>query len=280
MRLLLLGKPVSHSSSPAMHNAALQAAGLADWRYEATSIEPDRLADAVALVRSEGVAGANVTVPYKEAIVPWLDGLTPVAHVIGAVNTLVKKEGRLIGHNTDSAGLLADLHAHDVPLAQRTVLILGAGGAARSAVAACASFGAKIRVAARRHEQAEALKAIAPVEIEVFGWTPAELRHAGEDCVAMINATPLGMTPHADLSPWPDGTPFPADVFVYDLVYNPAETRLTRQARAAGLRAATGLGMLVEQGALAFELWTGQTAPRFLMRQAAENALSHKDTVA
>ena len=257
-----------------MHNAAFDALDMR-WRYAAMPVEPDRLPEAVTRIRGEDYTGANVTVPHKETIVPLLDGLTPVAEAIGAVNTLVKRNGKLIGHNTDAAGLLADLAAHGIGLSHRSVLVLGAGGAARAVVAGCAGVSAKIRVVARRRTQAESLRRIAPVD--VFDWTPLGLMQASDDCALIVNATPIGMSPHVDASPWIDGTPFPLEAFVYDLVYNPAETLLVRQARAAGLRAATGLGMLVEQGALAFELWTGNTAPREVMRRAAEQALMIAD---
>ena len=279
MRLALLGYPLAHSLSPLMHNAALEAAGL-DWRYEAMPVPAHELAGAVAAIRGDDYAGANVTVPHKEAVAPLLDGLTPVAAAIGAVNTLVKKEGRLLGHNTDAAGLLADLYAHEVKIADQPVLILGAGGAARAAVAACAGAGAEIRVVARRRAQAEALQALVPSQtpgasatIEIFDWTPLGLLLASDDPALILNTTPLGMTPHLEGTPWIEGTPFPPDAFVYDLVYNPPETLFVRQARSAGLRAATGLGMLVEQGALAFELWTERQAPREVMREAAEGEL-------
>jgi shikimate dehydrogenase len=207
-----------------MHNAALAAAGL-DWRYEAMPISAPELAGAVARIRGGDYAGANVTVPHKEAVVPLLDGLTPVADAIGAVNTLVKKGGRLLGHNTDAAGLLADLHALGVAIAGRPVLILGAGGAARAAVAACAGVGAEIRVVARRRAQAEALQALAPGQapgasstVEVFDWTPLGLLQASENPALILNTTPLGMTPNVDATPWIDGTPFPPGAIVYDLV--------------------------------------------------------------
>ncbi len=275
MQLVLFGYPLSHTLSPAMHNAALAEAGLTDWRYEAVSVEPERLAEAVARVRGGDYAGANVTVPHKEAVIPCLDGLTPVAEAIGAVNTLLKRDGRLIGHNTDAAGFLADLHTQGVNLTHRKVLLLGSGGAARAVVAACAGVGAEVRVAALERPQAETLKRIAPVQL--FGWSPLEILQASEGVALVVNATPLGMSPKVEASPWADDLPFPPDAFVYDCVYNPVETRLVRQARAAGQRAATGLGMLVEQGALAFELWTGRRAPRALMRQAAEEKLFGAD---
>ena len=275
MRLALLGYPLAHSLSPAMHNAALAAVGLSDWRYDARPVEPERIGEAVAMLRGEDYAGANVTVPHKEAVIRFLDGLTPAAEAIGAVNTIFKKDGRLIGHNTDAAGLLADLHMHGVSISRSLVLLLGAGGAARAAVAVCAGVGAKVRVIARRREQAESLQTLITdnCSLGIFDWTPLGFLQAGGNCALIINCTPIGMSPNAEASPWLDGTPFPPDAFVYDMIYNPADTRLTQQARAQGLRAATGLGMLVEQGALAFELWTGKTAPRSLMREAAETKL-------
>jgi shikimate dehydrogenase len=268
MRLSLLGYPLSHSVSPAMHNAALAELGLNGWRYVPAPVPPEGLAQAVAGLRGDEHAGANVTVPHKQAVVALIDGVTPVAHAIGAVNTLVKKDGRLLGHNTDAAGLLADLYALDVHVSKRPVLILGAGGSARAAIAALAGVGARLRVVARRPEQVESLRSISA--LEAFPWTPLGLLTASDDVALIVNTTPLGMTPNTDASPWLEGTPFPPDAFVYDLVYNPADTLFVRQARADGLRAATGLGMLVEQGALALELWTGQTAPRATMRRAAE----------
>lgn len=271
MRLTLLGYPLSHSVSPAMHNAALAELGLADWHYAPLPVPPAGLAEAVASLRGDAYAGANVTVPHKQSVVPLLDGVTPVAHAIGAVNTIVKQDGRLLGHNTDAAGLLADLYNHDVSLSKRPAVILGAGGSARAAVAALAGVGAQIRVIARRPEQVETLRAIAA--FDAFEWNPLGFLAATDDVALITNTTPLGMTPHTETSPWLDGTPFPPAAFVYDLVYNPPQTLLVRQARADGLRAATGLGMLVEQGALALELWTGRTAPRATMRRAAEASL-------
>ena len=273
-KLALFGYPVSHSVSPAMHTAALAELGLAaeGWTYESVPVPPEEVADAVARLRAGAWAGANVTVPHKQAVMPLLDGVTPVAAAIGAVNTLVMQSGRLLGHNTDAAGFLADLYAHDVHVAKRPVLVLGAGGSARAVTAALAGVGAQIRVVARRPEPAEALRAVAPVD--VYAWTPLDLLAASDNAALIVNTTPLGMTPNVDASPWLVGTPFPPNAFVYDLVYNPPETQWVREARAAGLRSATGLGMLVEQGALALELWTGRQAPRATMRRAAEAKLN------
>ncbi|MBP7692439.1 MAG: shikimate dehydrogenase [Anaerolineales bacterium] len=276
MRLGLLGYPLGHSLSPAMHTAALAAAGLSDWRYAALPTPPEHLAAAVAALRAGDFAGVNVTVPHKEAVLPLLDALTPEAKAIGAVNTIVAQPAggavHLLGDNTDAAGLLADLRACAVHLERHRVLILGAGGAARAAVAACLAGGAQVRVVARRRAQAEALNQVG--RVTHFPWTRLGLMQAAENCRLVINCTPLGMAPQVDASPWLDSVAWPSRAFIYDLVYNPSETRFIHQARRAGLEACTGLGMLVEQGALAFELWTGQTAPRAVMRAAAERALA------
>ena len=256
-----------------MHAAALADAGLEAWTYIAHSVPPDGLPAAVTILRQPALAGANVTVPHKQAIMPLLDGVTPVAAAIGAVNTVVKQpDGSLIGHNTDAAGFLADLYTLGVPISGRPVLVLGAGGSARAVVAACAGVGARLRLVARRRAQADSFLSLAAAT--VYEWTPLGLLQACDEAALIVNCTPLGMLPNPDASPWLAGTPFPPSAFVYDLVYNPAETRLTRDAQMAGLRAATGLGMLVEQGALAFELWTGHAAPRAIMRRAAEAALA------
>ncbi len=275
MDLHLIGYPLGHSVSPAMQNAALAVAGLNDWVYTAQPVPPDGLPAAVAALRQPNLAGANVTVPHKQAILPLLDGVTPVARAIGAVNTVVKQpNGTLLGHNTDAAGFLADLYNLDVHIAGRPVLVLGSGGSARAVVAACAGVGARIRLLARRRDQAEVLQSLAPMTI--FDWTPIGVLQACDGVVLIVNCTPVGMSPNTQASPWLSGTPFPPSAFVYDLIYNPTETQLTRAAQQAGLRAATGLGMLVEQGALAFELWTGQAAARVTMRRAAEAALANR----
>ncbi|MBI5715476.1 MAG: shikimate dehydrogenase [Chloroflexi bacterium] len=273
LKLILLGFPLTHSLSPAMHNAALDAVGLRDWRYDAMPIESARLSEAVELIRGDEFAGANVTVPHKEKIIPLLDGITPVAEAIGAVNTIVKRDGKIIGHNTDAAGLLADLHLHGVKIQDCVVLVLGAGGSARAAVAACAGMGAKIKIIARRREQAQSLISNLQLPITIYDLTINDLHRASHDCALILNCTPLGMSPNVDSSPWFDSVPFPKESFMYDLVYNPRQTKLVKQARAQGLNADTGLGMLIEQGALAFELWTGKDAPRSLMRESAEQEL-------
>ncbi len=273
----LMGWPVGHSKSPAMHNAAFRAAGV-DGRYVLLPVQPHRVGEAVAGLRALGFRGANVTVPHKQAVIPFLDALTPEARAIGAVNTIiVQADGTLVGTNTDAAGFLQDLQELGAPLpelAESSALILGAGGSARAVAYALASGGIPARVLARRPEQAQALVASLTPHLSETDLLSArawpELADLAAAARLIVNCTPVGMTPHTDASPWPDDLPFRPDQLVYDLVYNPRQTRLMRQAQAAGARAHNGLGMLVRQGARAWELWTGRPAPVAVMWEAVK----------
>ena len=274
----LIGWPVSHSFSPAMHNAAAAALGL-DWVYVPLPVHPDDVEAAIRGLPALRFRGVNVTVPHKQAVIPFLDEIEAGARAIGAVNTIVIDRTletggwRLVGYNTDWAGFLADLEALAVDVAGRDCLILGAGGSARAVAYGLATAGSRVHVLARRVEQAEQLAAgLAPLfEDSQFSSQPlSELSAAVGNYTAslIVNTTPLGMIPAVDTSPWPGNLPFPGDAFVYDLVYNPAQTKLMQQARAAGCRTANGLGMLVRQGALAFRLWTGQEPDVAVMAEA------------
>ncbi len=269
-RAALLGHPLGHSVSPAMQNAAFAALGLA-WRYVTLDVPVESLPQALDELRGETWVGANVTIPYKEQVIPLLDDLTDQARSVGAVNTILKREGRLVGDNTDVEGFLADLRAQGFEPDAGTAVILGAGGAARAVSCALASLGMSLRIVCRREAQGLALaQAVGGLtRATIFPWTPAGFQRAAENCSLLVNATPLGMAPSSAVSPWPRQVPLPEGAFVYDLVYNPPRSSLVRQAQEAGLRASGGLGMLVEQGALALERWTGATAPRAVMRRAA-----------
>lgn len=258
----LIGWPVSHSFSPAMHNAAAQALRL-NWKYLPLPVLPDRLGTAVSGLFPLGFRGVNVTVPHKQAVIPLLDELEPGASAIGAVNTIVvQANGRLIGHNTDWSGFLADLQAHNIPTAGRNCLILGAGGAARAVAYGLAKSGARVQLFARRVTQAEQLIADLRPYLPNATLSRHPLAQLLETAVSVtspliINSTPLGMAPHITTSPWPANLPFPSKATLYDLVYNPRHTQLMQQAEQAGCRTVNGLGMLVQQGAQAFALWTG-----------------------
>ncbi len=271
----IIGWPVEESLSPAMQNAAFRALGLA-WHYDRLPAPPGEVGRVLDGLAGQGYRGANVTVPHKQAVLPFLARVAGEARAIGAVNTLLLEgEGALTGwagHNTDAAGFLAALREAGFEPAGATALVLGAGGAARAVVHALASAGCAVaiynRTTARAAELAKMAAGRGPVRAVS---SPDEVRPDAVDL--LVNATSLGMGAHAGASPWPAPLPLPAHWTVYDLVYRPAETRLLARARAAGAVAVGGLGMLVHQGALAFELWTGQPAPLEVMRAAAQQAL-------
>jgi shikimate dehydrogenase len=270
----LLGWPVAHSLSPAMHNAAAADLGL-NLAYLPLPVAPAALPEAVRGLAALGFRGVNVTVPHKTAILPLLAELTDDARAIGAANTLARTDGGWRGHNTDWSGFLADLRALDLPLDGRDCLVLGAGGSARAVVYALRRGGGRVTVLARRPEQAAALAA----DLAGQAAQPGALADLPGRVVALhapliVNTTPLGLAPDVDGSPWPDDLPFPRGAFAYDLVYNPARTRFMAQAEAGGGRAANGLGMLVGQAAEAFALWTGRQPDPAVMRRAAVAALA------
>jgi shikimate dehydrogenase len=273
-----------------LHQAALRAAGL-EGDYRCYPVQPfpageTPLRELLAQLRDGILDGLNVTIPHKETILPCLDEHSPVAATIGAVNTVLRQGSRLVGDNTDAEGFLSDLRrlgwlgSNDLPVASSLpahALVLGAGGAARAVTYALARAGWTVTLAARRLEQAARLsadleRALVGGKIshpQVQPLLPGQMdRLLGPLPCLVVNATPVGMSPGSFESPWPDGLPFPDGACVYDLVYNPAETVLVSRARAAGLRAANGLGMLVEQAALAFSAWTDLEAPVQAMRRA------------
>lgn len=279
----LVGWPVEHSVSPAMHNAAFARLSL-NWCYKLVPTALEHLPGIIDLLREGRFRGVNVTVPHKRAVLPYLDEVTSGARAMGAVNTITVQDGRLIGHNTDAPGFLAALREAGVELPGCRALVLGAGGAAR---AACYSLlGAGIRsliVLNRTQERAEGLVAgLDELSLGSAGagagpLTPQTLIASAREADLLVNTTPVGMWPRVGDSVWPDAVPLPPHLAVLDLVYNPLETVLLRQARAADATGIDGLGMLIHQGALAFELWTGQMPPVDVMRAAAERALECGD---
>lgn len=264
-RVGLLGWPVSHSVSPAMHNAAFDALGL-DWRYDLLPVRPTEFAGSVArLIKREGYRGFNVTIPHKLAAfaLTQVSAFSPGARAIGAVNTLVMgADGAWSADNTDWTGFAADLAALDVPIEGTTCLVLGTGGSSQAVVYALQQYGARRIVQVSRTPGRTA---------GVIGY--GELAQHAPAADLVINCTPVGMSPDTDQSPWPAEVSFPKQAVLYDLVYNPARTALMQQALAAGARAYNGLGMLVRQGALSFEQWTGITPPTEIMTRAALQAL-------
>lgn len=268
--IILIGDPVAHSRSPAMHNAALAALGIAA-RYRAVQTTAADLPARIAELRQPQFLGANVTLPHKQAVMPLLDELDPLAARIGAVNTIVRQpDGRLLGTNTDAPGLLADLAAAEWSPAGQEVVILGASGAARAAAFALADAGiAGLTIINRSLMRAVDLAAAAAanqpaLRARALALADPAVAEAIAACTLLINATALGW--RDDETPLPD-PPVGPQCLVYDMVYR--ETALLRAAAARGARVRDGRGMLVEQGALAFERWTGRPAPRAIMWQAA-----------
>jgi shikimate dehydrogenase len=258
----VIGDPIVHSRSPAIHNAAFAALGL-DWVYVAFPVAAGRGASAVEAVRALGIVGLNVTMPHKSDVAEACDELTDTAAVLGSVNTVVNRDGHVLGESTDGPGFLAALGGLGIDPAGRRVLVLGAGGAARAIVHALGGAGGRVTVAARRGVAAEQVAALAPggrgVDFDALGVAVTEA-----DIV--VNATPIGM---AGEPPPFDPSALRTDQFVYDTVYHPSPTPLVAAATRLGVPCAGGLGMLVEQAALAFTLWTGEAPPRTVMFEAA-----------
>lgn len=267
----IIGCPVTHSLSPVMQNAAFKAAAF-DALYAPFAVEPDQLATAVSGLRALQVCGFNVTVPHKTSIMPLLDGLADSAVQAGAVNTVVNHGGRLIGHNTDGDGLIASL-AKDLEctVAGSRIVLVGAGGAARGALAAlCRSGVASVVVLNRTFEVAnglvESFRTLYPQVILQAATLPVQSDHIVSAADLLINATSVGLAGEKieglSLALLPDHAK------VYDMIYNPPLTPLLADARIRGLQAVNGIGMLIAQGELAFKLWHGMSPDEGVMREA------------
>ncbi len=259
----ILGHPVRHSLSPIIHNAAFRALGL-NCCYVALEVPSTKLSEAVRGLATLGFLGANVTIPHKEAVLPLMDGLSDEAKAVGAVNTIVCRDGRLFGYNTDVTGFLAPLEGH--PLSGKCMTILGAGGAARAAAYGLlqAFEPSKLWLAARRVRQAKALADDLAVSDSDGVLAPIAITDARPQVRAsalIVNATPVGLYPHVEVSPWPHVEDFRTGQYVYDLVYRPRDTRLLREARGRGAEILDGVSMLIHQAAAAFVQWTNKPMP-------------------
>lgn len=265
----LIGRPVGHSRSPPMHEAGYAALGL-DARYVTLEPDPDRLETAIAGADALGVDGLNVTIPFKQAVFDHVDA-TPTAEAVGAVNTIDFSTSPPTGDNTDVAGVRRAFAHHDVAIDGRSAVVVGAGGAGRAATYALADAGASVHVANRTVETAESLAdefATHGVDDITTGGLDS-LERTVSDADLLVNATSVGM--EEDRSPVPSSA-LHADLAVLDAVYAPLETRLLRDAAAAGATTIDGLWMLLFQGVAAFERWTGETAPVTAMNDALRAA--------
>jgi shikimate dehydrogenase len=285
----LIGYPLSHSISPTLHRAALQEVGLSgDYLLYPIPPLPEgekALVNILLQIREGKLDGMNVTIPHKQSVLPFLDDLSPSAKRIGAVNTVYAADGRLVGENTDTPGFMNDLRSklESLPPEDRQAfqstrgnqaLVLGAGGAARAVVSGLGQMGWRSILCSRRIAQAqrlveEFLQAGQDYIAAALPLSNASLKTVLDQISLIVQATPVGMWPDLDSNPWPQNLPFPKACVLYDLVYNPPVTAIMEAARKSGIISFNGLGMLIEQAALSFELWTGQIAPRTKMFAAA-----------
>jgi shikimate dehydrogenase len=278
----IFGYPIGHSLSPLMHNTAFAHHGL-DAVYLPFAVPPAHLEMAVKSIVALQMGGVNVTIPHKQAVMAWMDDLSPEARLIGAVNTIHLRDGRLHGYNTDGIGFLRALEEAGSDVAGRTVMLLGAGGAARAiAVQLCLSGIRHLYLANRTLARAENLAAFlkqniahADISVVTFGG-PSLVAHL-PDTDIVVNATSMGMSPH-DPMPLPSNELGPRHL-VCDIVYRPLHTPLLRAAQRQGARSVDGLGMLLHQGAKAFEIWTDNAFPIALIRARLLEALAEPTTV-
>jgi len=266
----IIGKPVEHSMSPAIHNAAFDKLGL-NYTYLAFNV--DDVEGAIRGVRALHIRGLSVTMPHKLEVMKYLDEIDPVARRIGAVNTVVNENGRLKGYNTDWVGFVRSLEAK-TPIQDKRITILGAGGAARAIAFGLKERGGRITILNRAQEikMAESLAA----ELEC-SWGPLSQLESVTDADIVVNATLLGMPPHEQKIVI-ESSYLRSEQVVYDVVYNPLETRLLREAKERECQVVPGYEMLLLQGVAQFELWTGKTAPVEVMRTILLNSLTGKET--
>jgi shikimate dehydrogenase len=265
----IFGYPIGHSLSPLMHNTAFAYHGI-EAVYLPFAVHPAHIEIAVKSIAALQMGGVNVTIPHKQAVLAWMDELSPEARLIGAINTIHLRDGRLHGYNTDGTGFLRALEEVDCAVAGRTVMLLGAGGAARSiAVQLCLSGIGRLLLANRTRTRAEDLAAflkrtVPHADISVVAMGESSLAAQLLDTQIVVNATSIGMHPHDPLLLPP--TALSPQHLVCDIVYRPLQTPLLRAAEQQGSRTVDGLGMLLHQGAKAFEIWTGYAFPLPLIR--------------
>lgn len=267
----VIAHPVGHSLSPPMHNSALESLGL-DYVYVAFDVLPENVGRAVESVRALGMVGINVTIPHKEAVIPFLDEVSPEARAIGSVNTIVNDGGILRGESTDGRGFIRPLESVGVRLEGEKVVVLGAGGSAKAVVYALVKRGACVTVLNRTEERARELAATindltCSNAVESRRLDRENLAEALDRAGLMVNTTSVGMHPNEGALPCPADLLRPG-LMVYDIIYNPLETELIRAAKRAGARTLSGVKMLVHQGAVAFEMWTGVEPPLEIMEQS------------
>ncbi len=270
----VIGWPIEHSLSPAMQNAALREMGL-NWTYLAFAVEPERVGEAMAGVRGLGLVGLNVTIPHKSAVIEHLDEVDEAVQALGVANTIVRRDdGSLMGHNTDGPGFLRSLAEHGHDVTGSAVTIIGAGGSARSVACACASDGAaNLSVVNRTVERARDLVELVRTttdlsDVQAIDLNAPEAREAVRQADVIVDCTSVGMYPNHEVDPVIPAEWLRPGQVVADLTYNPIDTVLLQAARDAGAETVDGAGMLVHQGAISLQYWSGQQPPVETMRSA------------
>jgi shikimate dehydrogenase len=271
----VIGDPIEHSLSPVMHNAAFECLNL-DYAYLAFKVHPAGVGNALAGVRALGIVGLNVTMPHKKTVINYLDEIDQTSKFLNAVNTIQNKNGKLLGSNTDGAGALNALKENGVNPKGKRVLLLGSGGAARAIAYALVKEASELVVLNRTLEQAKELSDLLGKtlnrKVVANSLSPEAIQENLRDSDILINATSVGMKPKDNQSliqpEW-----LKPEQAVMDIVYNPVETKLAKDAKTAGAKVISGVEMLIYQGAASFEIWTGKKAPVEVMRKAALNQL-------
>lgn len=275
----ILGFPIGHSLSPKMHTAAFQAAGFPNYNYIPIPVQTGRLLLAVDGLKGLGFRGANVTIPHKTTIMKFVDAVDSDAMIIGAVNTLVNDGGMITGYNTDVTGFLKSLTEAQFMPEDCNAVILGAGGAARAVLwGLCKRRAGYITLGVRNPKKAQALADDFCVygSIEVMDWNSDEFKETLQAADILINTTPLGMYPNIDAMPPVDLKLLPEGALVYDIVYNPAKTKLLQEAEKLGYPTLNGLNMLLLQGEEAFRLFTDELPDLNVMKKVVETELGFK----
>jgi len=276
-KLGVVGHPIKHSLSAVMHNAAFRELGL-DYEYESFDVDKAALRGFIENCRKDFL-GLNVTIPHKVDAIAFLDELSHEAELIGSVNTIKFEPGKAVGYNTDGIGCVRSLAEAKETVKGKQVLVIGAGGAARAVAFQCVIEGARVAVTNRTAKRAEdlvrAVREKLGQEATVIDFTRKDIADMLKETNVLINTTSVGMFPHVDESPIPVDI-IPNSVVVLDIVYNPVETRLLREAKARGCRVVNGAGMLVFQGAESLKIWLGVEAPTEAMKEAVLEELKKR----
>jgi shikimate dehydrogenase len=272
----VIGDPVEHSLSPSMHNAAFKELNL-DFTYVAFRVRMGELKEAIVGARSLDIHGLNATMPHKNVIAGYLDEIDPKAKSIGAVNTILNNEGKLIGYNTDGVGALRALKENGITPTGKKILLLGAGGAGKAIAFYAAQEAEELVILNRTPQKAEKLADVLHREFDkrIIGkdFSPKIIGEELKDADILVNATSVGMHPNVNRSLVPPNS-LKTDLYVMDIIYSPLDTKLLQDAKAAGAKVISGIEMLLHQGAASFEIWTNRQAPVKVMKHAVLNKLA------